>query len=71
MLRQGTAEGLCSNWPLRRGRPRLFDSVRGLEFFKLQFELLDLAEHLLALRPEKQALQLVDQQFEPFDLGRA
>ena len=42
---------------------------RNLQVFELQFQLFDLTEHLLALRPEKQPLQLLYQQLQPFDLS--
>jgi len=71
VLGERAAEGLRNNRLFRGGCVLLFDGVGGLEFFKLEFELFDLPEHLLAVRPEKHALQLVHQQFEPFDLAGA
>lgn len=41
----------------------------GLQLFELEFQLLDLAEDLLALRSEEQALELLHQEHKPFDLA--
>lgn len=72
MLRKRTAERLRSNRSISRGsRACFFDGVRGLEFFKLKFQLFDLAEDLLAPGSEEHALKLLDQQLQPFHLGCA
>jgi hypothetical protein len=42
-----------------------------LEFFELQFQLLDLVRYLLALLAEDHPLQLGDDQLEMFDLAVA
>ena len=45
--------------------------LRRFQFFELQFQLLDLAIHLLRLAPELHAAQLGDQQLQMLDLGVA
>ena len=40
-----------------------------LQFFQLQFQLVELTEDLLTLRSEEHALKLLDQQHKPFDLA--
>jgi len=43
--------------------------AQDLQLFKSKLQLLDLAIELLGAAPELQALQLGDQELEPFDLG--
>src|SRR5271168_2050507 len=70
MLGQGAAEGLRRCRTLcGRNRLRLLDGTGGLQVFKLELKLLDLAEDLFALRSEEHALQLLDQQHQAFDLA--
>lgn len=62
MLWQGTAGWL----PRRRlpggsNRPLLLSRLRGLQFFQLQLQLLDLTKDLLALRSEEHPLELLNQ----------
>ena len=72
MLGQRTAERLRSHasicFDCGLG---LFDGTGRLELFQLQLQLLDLADHLLTLRTEEHAPQLLDQQNQARDLGRA
>ena len=69
MLGQGAAEGLRGRWTLcGRNRLRLLDGTGGLQVFKLELELFDLAEDLFALRSEEHPLQLLDQQHQAVDL---
>jgi hypothetical protein len=47
----------------------LLDGTGGLQVFKLELKLLDLAEDLFALRSEEHALQLLDQERQSLDLA--
>jgi len=70
MLGQGAAEGLRRSRTLcGSNRLRLLDGTGGLQVFKLELKLFDLAEDLFALRSEEHPLQLLDQQHQAFDLA--
>ncbi len=70
MLRQWTAEGFRGHWVFCwSNNLQVFDRIGCLQLFQLQLELLDLAEDLLALRPEEHALQLLDQEHQGLDLA--
>jgi hypothetical protein len=70
MLGQGAAEGLRRSRTLcGRNRLRLLDGTGGLQIFKLELKLFDLAEDLFALRSEEHPLELLDQQHQAFDLA--
>lgn len=69
MLRQWSAEGLRGNRPAGPSACRtLFGCTRCLQVFKLELQLLYLPDHLLALGPEEQPLQLLHQKLQPLDL---
>ena len=71
MLRQGAATRLRRCGPLCGSfRLSLFHSAGNLQVFQLKLQLLDLAEHLLALPAEQHLVQLRNQQHQPFDLAR-
>ncbi len=72
MLGQGTATRLRRCGPLCGScRLSLFDSTGSLQVFELELQLLDLAQHLLALPAEQHLVQLRDQQHQPFDLAHS
>ena len=72
MLREWAAERLRGCGTLCLGSvPDLFDGTSRLQRFQLQLQLLDLAQHLLALGSEKHPLQLLDQHHQALDLGCA
>ena len=69
MLRQRAAKGLRGSRTLcGRNRLRLLDGTGGLQVFKLELKLFDLAEDFFALRSEEHPLQLLDQQHQALDL---
>ena len=71
MLRERTAERRGGRRPLCLSRdPGLFYRAGSLQLFQLEFQLLDLAKDLLALRSKEHALQLLDQQHQALDLAR-
>ena len=72
MRGQRAAKGLRRYGALcGRNGMRLFEGAGGLQVFKLELKLLDLAEDLLALRAEEHPLQLLDQQHQALDLAAA
>src|SRR6266702_6474191 len=64
--RGGGCRALCG-----RNRLCLLDGTGGLQIFKLELKLFDLAEDLLALGPEEHALELLNQQRQALDLTRS
>ena len=70
MLRQRLAPGSRLRFPSRGHAidSRFHLSLRGLQFFEMEFELFELKNHLLALDAEHPALQLLDDQLQMFDL---
>jgi hypothetical protein len=70
MRRQGLALGprLGRRFGANPVSDRFRRSLRGLQFFQFQFELLQLNDDLLALLTEDGAPQLFNQQLQMFDL---
>ena len=71
MRRQWTPSWLVPGRRVRVGCRRNAFSLTGLEFFELQFQLLDLAADLLTLRTENHPPQLGDDQLEMLYLAIA